>query len=152
MQHAPSSPTTPLARIALETPPALAVALSVGARLAGAVLAAYIAADESYDRTQVFATGVAALAVLSLVAERTVARSAVAAFAAGVLFFAGAAFLGQTAGAGAGLLLAGVCTTAGALTVEQRDGRSLLLPVTAFFAALAVMVPAIALMALIVEG
>jgi hypothetical protein len=150
MQPAPSGASNPLSRLALESPAMLGSVLSIGARLAGAVLAAYMASDQAYDRTQVFAAGIAASVLLTLVPAAAVARVTLSSLASGVLFFAGAALLDQTAGIA--MLLTGVFAIMGVLVVNHRADGAPAAPVGAFFLALALIVAWMAVIALTIEG
>jgi hypothetical protein len=142
----------PLSRIALQTPPWAAQALSAGARLAGAALAIYVSTDESYDRTQVFVAGLAALSIASLLPLRNPAAALVSALAGGLLVFAGAALAKETPALGVALVVAGALAAMGALAVRHRQGETLIFGLVAFFVALPVMVAAVAAIAVLVEG
>ncbi len=124
--------SNPLARLALEAPPMLSILLSIGGRLAGTALAAYIASDQSYDPTQVFVTGVAAFALLTLVPAPRGARVALSALASGVLFLGGALLVNQAAGVA--MLIAGAAAVLGVLMSSRRAGGELTPPLGGFFA------------------
>ncbi len=148
----PSGASNPLSRIALEAPGALGPAISIGARALGAALALYIAQDQSYDRTQVLAIGLAVAALLSIVPLPGLIGGFAAAVAAGALFFGGASLAGETPAAGIVMLVAGAAAMCGALMAVRRAEQTLLAALIAFFAALPVLISAVALIALAVEG
>jgi hypothetical protein len=128
----------------------LGPALSSGARLVGATLALYIASDQTYDRTQVFATGAAAFALTSIVPAPPAARVTLAALASGLLFFAGALLLDQTAGIG--MLVSGAIAITGLLIVNHRAGGSPAAPIGGFFFGLGLTIVWLAVVVLTVEG
>ena len=148
----PSGASNPLSRIALEAPGALGPAISIGARVVGSALALYIAQDQSYDRTQVFAIGIAVAALISLVPLPRAIAVFVPALAAGALFFGGAALAGETPAAGIAMLIAGAAAMCGALIVNQRAGASPAAGLASFFIGLGVDVAGVVAIALIVEG
>src|SRR5262245_6063557 len=91
MTGRPRLAANPLSAFAMDAPPALAPALSIGGRIIAAGLALYIANDQSYDRTQAVAVAVAIAVLLSMLPlPRGVAAGIIGA-AAGLLFFSGAA-------------------------------------------------------------
>ena len=148
----PSGASNPLARIALEAPAALGPAASIGARAVGAALALYIAQDQSYDRTQVFAIGLAVAALLSIVPLPGPIGGFAAAVGAGALFFGGAALAGEAPAAGVVMLVAGAAAAGGALMAVRRAEQTPLAALIGFFAALPLLIAAVALIALAVEG
>ena len=153
MASAGTPTSNPLSRIALESPPWLAVALSIGGRIAGAALAVYIAQDQSYDRTQVFAIGLAILAALSLAGMLQLPLGLggfVPALAAGTLFFAGAVLLDQAAGVL--MLIAGAAAFAGVLMANHRDGADPGRGIGAFFFGLGVVFALVWIVKFTVEG
>jgi len=143
---------SPLARVADATPPWLGPALSLGGRAAGAALAISIAGNETYDRTQIYAVGVALLAVASLLIVRApwlllpLAEGA----AAGVLFFSGAMLWSLTAGML--MSVAGVAALAGTLLKQRRAGHDPLPALVGFFGALGLSIAWVIVVALAVEG
>jgi hypothetical protein len=147
-----TSAANPLARVALDTPAWVAQALSIGGRVTGAGVALYVFGDEAYDRTQMVAAIIALVPVLSLVPLRGVAGAALPALAAGLLFFCGAAFAGETPVAGASMLVAGVAAAAGTMMASHRGGRPAWLALGGFFAAMPALVACVAAVALLVEG
>ena len=150
MRVDPAGTPNPLARMALESPPMVGPAVSVIARLAGALLAAYIANDQVYDRTQVFATGVAAFVLISIVPAPPPARVILASLACGVLFFAGALLLDQTAGIG--MLVVGAAAIAGVLIANHRDGGMPATSIGGFFFGLGLTTIWLAVVIFTVEG
>lgn len=148
--HEPA--VNPLSRIALEAPPWAAPVLSAGGRVAGAAIAVYLAFDQSYDRTQVVCGGVALAALVTLVPLRGIAGAAASAFGAGAIFFAGAALGEEAPAAGIAMIVAGGAAMLGTLLAARREGDSPLAALGGFFAALPILVGAIAIVALAVEG
>ena len=155
----PSGASNPLSRIALEAPAALGPAISIGARVIGAALALYIAQGQSYDRTQMFAAGLAADALLSIVPlprgispGRVFGGGFVSALGAGALFFGGAVLAGETPAAGITMLIAGAAAACGALMAGRRTEQTLAVALIGFFASLPALIAAVALIALAVEG
>ena len=128
----------------------LGVGLSIVARLAGAALAAYIASDQSYDRTQIFASGVGAFAAISIVPPPPPARIMLAALASGALFFAGALVLDQSAGIG--MMLAGAAAIVGVMIANHRNGGAPGTPIGGFFFGLGLVAVWVALIIFTVEG
>ena len=150
MQKATNTASNPLSRIALESPPLLGVALSVIARLAGAALAAYIASDHTYDRTQIFASGVGAFVLISIVPAPLPARVMLASLASGSLFFGGALLLDQAAGIG--MTVAGAAAIVGVMIAHHRDGGMSAAPIGGFFFGLGLVAVWVALIIFTIEG
>lgn len=146
----PSGASNPLARIALEAPALFGPAISIGARGVGAALALYIAQDQSYDRTQVFAAGLVVVAVLSVVPMPRGIGGFASALAAGALFFGGAMLWDQAAGIA--MLIAGAAAACGALIANHRAGASPAAGVAGFFIGLGLDVAGVVAIALTVEG
>lgn len=96
----------PLARLATAIPQPVAMAVSPVARMLGAALLVSIAFDQSYDRTQVFAPIIAAIAVLSCAPMAPRLTFWVAGLGSGLVFFAGTVL--AHLGAGVGVLIAGL--------------------------------------------
>ena len=111
--------SNPLARFANAVPARAELALSVIARLLGALLAVGIAFDQSYDRTEVFAPMVALLAVASCVPVPVRAAAWVAGAGAGVVFYAGMVL--THLGAGVAMASAGALAGAAAIAWSSRS-------------------------------
>jgi hypothetical protein len=150
MQQRAAAASNPLSRMAVEAPAMLGPALSIAARVAGAALAAYIASDQSYDRTRIFAIGVAALALISIIQTPPAARVTLSALASGLLFFAGALLLDQAAGIG--MLAAGAAAICGVLIGHHRGGGMPGEPIGGFFFGLGLTVLWVAVIIFTVEG
>lgn len=150
MQHERGDAANPLATFALESPPVLGPALSIGGRIAGALLALYIAADQSYDPTQVFAVGLAVFAVASLAPLPGGLATWISALAAGTLFFSAALLLEQVAGVM--MIVAAVAAFGGIMIVTHRAARDVGSPLGAFFFGLGATVAWWSLTFFIVEG
>ncbi len=144
--------SNPLSRVALEAPAWLGPAISIGARVIGAALALYIAQDQSYDRTQVFAIGLAVVVALSLLPMPRGIGAFAPALAAGALFFGGATLAGETPAAGIAMLIAGAVATCGALIANRRAGAALAAGVAGFFIGLGLDIVGVVAIALTVEG
>ena len=140
----------PLAAFAADAPPALAGVLSVGGRIVGAAMAAYIAADQSYDLTQVFAIGLAVVAIASCAPMPGGLGILLSGLAAGTLFFGASLLVDQAAGVG--MLLAAVAAVAGVLMQAYRRGADPVSPLGAFFFGLGVTAAWWSLTFLITEG
>ena len=142
----------PLAQMAEGAPAWFGDALSYGGRLAGAVAALTLVASESYDRTQVFAAAVAALAGASCPLDR--AHRGIAGpmrgLAAGLLFFSGTMLWSEPAGVLMTVL--GAVAGAGMLISQHREGRDVAAPVVAFFLGLGLSMLCLVAVALAVEG
>ena len=125
--------SNPLSRISAAIPLATQRAASVAGRVLGAALALLITFDQSYDPTQAFTGLVAAGVVLTLLPLSGAWSDPVAAFGAGVVFFAGTVLTHFDPGIGmlAIGLLAGLATFASA----HCSGRDATLPAAAFIAA-----------------
>ena len=106
--------TNPLSRLATAIPERVAMRLSIGGRLFGAILLLAIAIDQSYDRTQVFTPVIALLAIASCAPLGARLMFWVAGLGSGLVFFAGTVLTHLDAGVGtlAAGLLAGVATAA----------------------------------------
>lgn len=143
-----ASQPNPLIRLARALPSGTGTALSLGGRVAGALLAAAIAVDQSYDRTRLFAIAIAALTLLSCLPFAARFRSRLAWAGAGLTFFGGALL----AGFGAGLLmvLCGAFAAIGAAVDEQQRGRRTEVP--SFFMGFGVTAALVAIIVLAVEG
>jgi hypothetical protein len=104
----------PLSRVAGAFPAWAELAVSVVARLAGAVLALGIAFDQSYDRTELFAPVVALIAAASCIPVPARAAGWVAGAGSGSVFYAGMVLthLGAGVGMAAAGALAGVMAIA----------------------------------------
>jgi hypothetical protein len=127
--------SNPLAGLALSAPAWLASSLSTAGRLLGLATAIFIAADQSYDPTQVFAGGVGAIVLICFVPLRRTLGTAVAALGAGTLFFSASLLLGQ--GAGVAMMIFAVVAIIGSLMGARRDDEDLAWPAVAFFSGLA---------------
>ena len=140
--------TNPLIRLARALPSGAGPALSLGGRIAGAVLAAAVAGDQSYDRTRIFAIAIAALAALSCVPFAARLRGRLGWAGAGLVFFGGA-LLG---GFGAGLLmvLCGTLAAIGAAVQEQQREQHTEVP--SFFMGFGATAALVAIIVLAVEG
>lgn len=140
----------PLSALALESPPVFGVALSIGGRVIAAALALYIAADQPYDPTQVFAIGLATIAMVSLAPMPGGLGTWISGLAAGTLFFSAALLFEQAAGVG--MLITSVAAMLGILVMTQRAGREAGTPLGAFFFGLGVTAAWWSLTFLITEG
>jgi hypothetical protein len=126
--------------------------VSAGGRLGGAGIAFYIAADQSYDRTQVTAACVAIIALSTLLPLRGNTGAVLAAVAAGLLFFGGSALGKEAPTAGMAMIAAGALGAAGVLMTSRREGLSPVAALAGFFAALPLLIGGVAGIALLVEG
>jgi|GEM_PF-4729253 len=124
----------PLSRLAWSVPAQAAPLGSVLGRLLGALAVAAVVFDQSYDATQVFAGVVAGLVVAaSLVPARGTTADCLAAFGAGLAFFAGAVVTHLELGVAA--LAAGSLAGLAALAAAHRARRDATLPAVAFLGA-----------------
>jgi len=128
----------------------LGTALSIGGRLVAAVAALFVAADQTYDPTQVFAIGLAAIAIARLAPLRGSLGTWITGLAAGTLFFGAALLIAQVAGIL--MLLAAIASIAGIVIVSHRAGSDLGSPLGAFFFGLGATVAWWSLTFFIVEG
>jgi hypothetical protein len=140
----------PLSAIAEAVPARAAILTSIAARLAGAALAAYIAYDETYDPTQVFASALAIAMLLSAAAELTATRIWSATGGAGVLFFSGTML--TSVDGGVAILALGALAGAAALTAAYHERYAMLWPLAAFFIGGAATAAGVVLIILTVEG
>lgn len=106
--------TNPLTRLATAIPEPVAMGASIGGRILGAALLLAVAFDQSYDRTQVFAPVIAALAVASCAPVGQRLMFWIAGLGSGLVFFAGTVLTHLDAGIGTVLagLVAGLATAA----------------------------------------
>lgn len=141
----------PLSRVALSAPSWALTVASIGGRIAGAAIAVYVATSESYERTEVFAAAVAAIAIVTVL-TRGRSGPVAGALAGGLTLFAGAALGKETPVAGLAMIASGAVAGLGAVAIGHRRGVNSIITVGAFFAALPLMVAGVAAMALIVEG
>lgn len=148
--HSQTGPSNPLSRIALEAPAAVGPVISIVARVIGAALVLYIATDQSYDRTQVFAVGLAVVALLSIVPMPDGIGGFVSALAAGALFFGGALLWDQAAGVA--MLVAGAVAWIGTLIANHRVGLEPGRGIGGFFFGLRLAVAGVAAILFTVEG
>jgi hypothetical protein len=149
---AQASSGDPLSRIALDAPSWVAPTLSIGGRLAGTAIALYIANDQAYDRTQAVAVAVAVAVLLSALPLRGGVAAGIIGAAAGLLFFSGAALGKEVPAAGLAMVATGVAAEAGALMSSRRDGRTAIVALGGFFAALPLLILCVAAIALLIDG
>ena len=140
----------PLARAAEAVPDGAGHALSIGARVIGALASLSIAIDQSYDRTQALAAGAAMIALLSLVPLPSTGRVWFSSLGAGGLFFGGSLLLGYEAGVA--MLAAGAIGALAGLLQSHRDGSQLAAAVSAFFMGSGITAAGVALIILTIEG
>ena len=140
----------PLARAAEAVPDGAGYALSIGARVAGAVASLYIAIDQSYDRTEALAAGAAVIALLTLVPLSPSASAWFSSLGAGVLFFGGSLLLSYEAGVV--MLAAGAIGALAGLLQSHRSGNQPVAAVSAFFMGSAVTAAGVAVIILTIEG
>lgn len=153
MSAGPSGRIDPSASLASAVPAWAGRALFVAAVAIGALLALFIAQDESYDPTQVFSVVVAA-GTVALAAAAFVVGGGTGAFAAGLasglLFFGGALLWGQDAGRA--MLVCGALALAGIVFDQHRREADLSAPIGAFFVGLGAVVAAVFVIILTIEG
>ncbi|MGE3073370.1 MAG: hypothetical protein AB7N24_04695 [Dehalococcoidia bacterium] len=111
-------------------------AASIAGRLFGAGLLIAVAFEQSYDPTQVFTVSLAAMVVATLVPLPGWWGDIVAAFGAGLVFFAGTVLTHLAPGLG--MLAMGLLSGLAAFALAHRSGRDAVLPAFAFVAAVAV--------------
>ena len=140
----------PLAQAAEVVPDGAGYALSIAARLAGALASLYIAIDQSYDRTQALAAGAAVIALLKLVPLPPTASVWLSSLGAGVLFFGGSLLLGYEAGVV--MLAAGAIGALAGLLQSHRGGNQLVAAVSAFFMGSGITAAGVALILFTIEG
>ncbi len=150
MSSGADSADNPLARTAQALPDGFAAAVSIGARLLGAVAAIYIAIDQSYDRTQLLAAGVAVISLASLAPIGGRARGWLSGFGASVVFFAGALLWNLEAGML--MVAAGAVAAIGSLADDYRSGRPIADGISAFFVGSGAIALAVAVILFAVEG
>lgn len=151
MSVTPTAPESPLARAAAAVPAPLDSIVALGAPLAAAGLALFLAVDQSHDGTQWFMAGAAVAIVASVGAAalaRGVVRAAVLSLGAGVAFFAGVIVLHHAPGAAMAAL--GAMASLAALVETQRTSRQVAASVVAFLAALPVLLAWLACMVLVI--
>jgi ABC-type transport system involved in cytochrome c biogenesis permease subunit len=135
----------PLARAALNLPPATGRLLSLGGRLAAGAIATVIAADQSYLRTRWFALVVAVLVLASCLPAPAALARRLPWLGSGLAFFVGALLLRLPAGNA--LLFSGALAAVGVGVNDAQQGR--ISGVAWFFAAIG---PVIALIVAVVLG
>lgn len=140
----------PLAQAVEGVPDGAGYALSIGARVAGALASLYIAIDQSYDRTQALAAGAAVIALISLVPLPSAARAWFSSLGAGVLFFGGSLLLGYEAGVV--MLAAGAIGALAGLLQSHRGESQLVAAVSAFFMGSGITAAGVALILFTIEG
>ena len=131
-------------------PPRVASFAASAARLAGSAIAVYIAVDETYDPTQVFATVLAIGVVATVAAALTGARHWAAGIGAGLLFFGGSML--WDVGGGIAILGLGALAGVAALVASYRDVRDVAPAVFGFFVGGGAAAAAVVAIILIVEG
>ena len=125
------SAANPLSRAALATQDGLDLVLSVAGRLVGAALAIYIAVDQTYNRTEVLAIGVAVVVLVTFAIGAVTKSAWFPSLGASVLFFGGALLWFDTAGEA--MVVAGPVAAVGSLIHTHRVGGRVDAPVSAFF-------------------
>lgn len=128
----------PLEQAASAAPARLASVARMAATLAGIAAALFIAVDEAYDETQVFAACVAAVALLTMAPVGGRFGGAWTVSGGALLFYAGALLFSVSIGP-AMLVLGAVATLSALVTNHHRHG-SAGLAVAALFAPMAVVV------------
>ena len=127
-----------------------AAAVGIAGDDGGAAVAAYIAFDEAYDPTQVFASVLAIALLISFVLDLTPLRAWSASGAAGALFFSGS-MLASVDGGVAILTLGAVAGVASAIAAWH-DRREVLPSLASFFAGGIASALVVVLIILTVEG
>ena len=126
-----ASAANPLSRVALSVPETAALALSYGGRIAGALLALYVAYDQTYARSQALGLSIAALTLLSLVPVPRRVATLVGALGGSIVLFGGALLWSETAGAL--MLFAGLAAVSGATLAAHHARRPVGDSVSALF-------------------
>ena len=114
---------TPLERLANAAPSGVVPIIAVAASLAATAIAAFIAVNQSYDETQVFAACVAIVGLLTALPGRGAMLRAWNVFGAAMLTFAGALLFNVSIGPL--LLLAGAVALSCELIANQKRGGSI---------------------------
>lgn len=151
MSVTPAAPESPLARAAAAVPAPLYSVVALGAPLAAAALALFLAVGQSHDGTQWFMAGAAVAIAASIGAAAMtggVIRAAALSLGAGMAFFAGVVVLHHAAGAAMAAL--GAIAWLAALVETQRTSRQAAVSVVAFLAALPVLLAWLACMVLVI--
>jgi hypothetical protein len=128
--------SNPLASLTTSIPAQTLRAASTAGRIFGALLLVAIAFDQSYDPTQVFTVIAAVLILATLVPLAGAPGDILAAFGAGLVFFAGTVLTHLAPGLG--LLAMGLIAGLAAFALAHRNGRDVTLPAVAFLAAVGV--------------
>lgn len=135
MTHAEAETNpNPLERAAVAFSLGTVMAVAVVARLAAVALALFVAFDESYDETQVFAVAIAVVGLATAAPLRSRTGGALAVFGAAMLLYAGALLFNVSVGPL--LLLAGGVATLAALAENHQRHATGLLPVAALLVAM----------------
>lgn len=135
MTHAEfPSKQNPLERAALAFPLGAITLVALVAKLVAVAFALFVAFDESYDETQVFAVAIAVVGVVSLAPVRTRAGGALAVFGAAMLLYAGALLFNVSVGPL--LMLVGAVATLAALAGNHQRHGTGLLPVATLLVAM----------------
>jgi len=125
--------SNPVASFAERIPLQSLRAASIAGRIFGALLLVAVAFDQSYDPTQVFVLVLAAAVALTLVPVSGAPGDSLAAFGAGLVFFAGAVLTHLAPGLG--MLAMGLLSGLATFALAARHRRDPILPAIAFVAA-----------------
>lgn len=150
MSGGASSAANPLSRVALAVPEGLGLGLSLAGRGTGVALALYIAVDQSYNRTEVLAIGVAVVALATLAASLATKSAWFPALGGSALFFVGA--LLWSVDAGIAMLVTGTLAAIGTVLHTHRAGLPLDAPVSAFFVGFGLTSAGVVVLLLLVRG
>ena len=143
-------PDNPLERLAGSIPAGAATLVAALAVLAAVALALFVALNETYDETQVFAAGVAIIGLSTVAPVRGKVGGTWMVFGDAMLLYAGA-FLFHVS-VGPALLVAGGIATAAALVANHHHERGAWLAVAGLFAAMGAITALVIVVVFVVGG